>query len=42
MLATSPFDLPQNEQLKPRAFIFAIIEGFSSGALFAVRNHLVY
>jgi hypothetical protein len=22
---TSPFDLPQNEQQKPRAFIFAII-----------------
>jgi hypothetical protein len=27
--ATSPFDLPQNEQRNPRAFIFAIIVGFS-------------
>ena len=25
-VATSPFDLPQNEQQIPRAFIFAIIE----------------
>jgi hypothetical protein len=24
-VATSPFDLPQNEQQNPRAFIFAII-----------------
>jgi hypothetical protein len=43
MFATSPFDLPQKEQLNPRAFIFAIIGGFSGGgALFAVRNYLVY
>jgi hypothetical protein len=29
MFATSSFERPQNEQLKPRAFIFAIIEKFS-------------
>jgi len=42
MFATSPFERPQNEQQNPRAFIFAIIDDFSSLRLFAVRNDLVY
>ena len=43
MLATSPLERPQKEQLKPPAFIFAI-KGESPFrlALFAVRDHLVY
>jgi hypothetical protein len=42
MFATSPFDRPQKEQLKPRAFIFAIIDLLQPRALFAMRDHLVY
>jgi hypothetical protein len=43
MFATSSFERPQKEQLNPRAFIFAIMVGFSeTRALFAVRDYLVY
>jgi hypothetical protein len=42
MFATSPFERPQKEQLKPRAFVFAIIDDASVLRLLAMRNHLVY
>jgi hypothetical protein len=44
MFATSPLDRPQKEQLNPRAFILAIIDGSSGGErpLFAVRDYLIY
>jgi hypothetical protein len=42
MLATSPFDRPQNEQLNLRALIFAIIGILQPVGLLAVSNYFVY
>jgi hypothetical protein len=43
MFATSSFDLPQNEQWNPLAFILAIIHQVSKPrALFSVRDYLIY